>query len=85
MHATSRNAPPRDARRILAVILAGAAAARVSGAAGARPVPPALVYCGSGARSAQDYLALRLIGVGVRNCDGSWMEWGSTPSPPVEK
>src|SRR5262249_18337723 len=54
-------------------------------AAGLRPDRTALVYCQSGMRSSQDYLALRLIGAPVRNYDGSWMEWGSTPALPVEK
>ena len=55
------------------------------GAAGVRPDRTALVYCGSGMRSAQDYLALRLIGVRVRNYDASWDEWGRTSALPVEK
>jgi thiosulfate/3-mercaptopyruvate sulfurtransferase len=54
------------------------------GAAGARPDRTATVCCASRVRSAQDYLALRLIGVRVRRHDASWMEWGSAPALPVE-
>jgi len=32
-----------------------------------------------------NYLALGLIGAWVRNDDGSWMEWESTPALTVEK
>jgi thiosulfate/3-mercaptopyruvate sulfurtransferase len=54
--------------------------------AGARPDRTAVVYCGSGARSAHSYLALRLLGhPRIRNYDSSWMEWGNTPALPVEK
>ncbi len=63
------------------------------GAAGVRPDRTALVYCGSGMRSAQDYLALRLIGVRARNYDASWTsgeharasggEVGIEPAPEV--
>jgi thiosulfate/3-mercaptopyruvate sulfurtransferase len=55
-------------------------------AAGVRPDRTAIVYCGTGARSAHGYLALRLLGhPRIRNYDGSWMEWGNSPALPIEK
>jgi thiosulfate/3-mercaptopyruvate sulfurtransferase len=50
------------------------------GAEGGEPV----VYCGSGVTACHDLLALHLAGLPGRLYGGSWSEWSSDPSLPIE-
>lgn len=52
-------------------------------ALGAEKEPP-VVYCGSGVTACHDLLALELAGLRGRLYAGSWSEWSSDPSLPVE-
>jgi thiosulfate/3-mercaptopyruvate sulfurtransferase len=55
-------------------------------ALGVTPDREVIPYCQGGYRSANTYLALRLIGYPrVRNYLGSWGEWGNRDGLPIEK
>jgi thiosulfate/3-mercaptopyruvate sulfurtransferase len=52
------------------------------------PVPPERIisYCGSGVTACHNLLALELAGLhGARLYPGSWSEWSSDPTRPVER
>jgi thiosulfate/3-mercaptopyruvate sulfurtransferase len=48
---------------------------------------PVIAYCRIGERSSHTWFVLKyLLGYkDVRNCDGSWTEWGNLVRAPVEK
>ena len=50
---------------------------------GAEAAPP-IVYCGSGVTACHDLLALHLAGLSGSLYAGSWSEWSSDPSLPIE-
>jgi len=65
--------PPAELRRLFAETLGG------------RPPEQAVMYCGSGVTACQNLLAMEHAGLrGTKLYAGSWSEWSSDPTRPVE-
>jgi thiosulfate/3-mercaptopyruvate sulfurtransferase len=55
-------------------------------ALGQTPVDRVVCYCGSGVTACQNLVALEHVGLhGARLYPGSWSEWSSDPSRPIER
>ena len=64
----------------------GALRDRFASAIGAVPADQVVCYCGSGVTACHNLLALERAGIhGARLYAGSWSEWSSEPSRPVER
>jgi thiosulfate/3-mercaptopyruvate sulfurtransferase len=60
--------------------------ARLSAAIGDIPPDQVVCYCGSGVTACQNLLAFEHAGLhGVKLYPGSWSEWSSDPSRPIER
>jgi thiosulfate/3-mercaptopyruvate sulfurtransferase len=54
------------------------------GAIGAQPGEPVGVYCGSGVVATQEVFAMALAGIDAALYAGSWSEWITDPTRPIE-
>ena len=64
---------------------AGRLREQFAGVLGDRPPDQTIMYCGSGVSACQNLLALEHAGItGVRLYVGSWSEWSSDPTRPVQ-
>ena len=65
---------------------AGDLRAQLSAAVGGTPPEHVVCYCGSGVTACQNLLAMEHAGLtGAKLYAGSWSEWSSDPSRPVER
>jgi thiosulfate/3-mercaptopyruvate sulfurtransferase len=59
---------------------------KLTGSLGGLPPERTICYCGSGVTACHNVLALEHAGLrGAKLYPGSWSEWSSDPSRPIEK